>query len=132
AFVAIYSPCHDQYFAVVINLTTSTVESFELIKCARPSWTFTIDNANVISLISNDPRFIAAMARRGITKEDIDCQRVQFCVAVDGRLDNLCGCDNKLCPGKKKCQHNSKCSGQSKKCENCQAKQNGCNACTAD
>jgi primary-amine oxidase len=106
AFVAVYSPCHDQYFAAVINLTTATVESFNLVPGARPSWT-NIDNTNCYRLVAENPEFLAALARRGIPASDMNADplssRVQLCIAVDGRLDNLnqCKC---FCPCKKQPQ----------------------------
>ena len=103
AFVAVYSPTHDKYHTLDINLTTSQVISSKHIPNARPAWTGT-DTTNIYNLLNTDPKVIAALAKRGITLDDINAGRVQWCVAVDGRLDNLaCAHENNLdkCEAKK-------------------------------
>ncbi len=106
AFVAIYSPNNDTYYAITVDLINNVITSWNLVPCARPSWT-NADNYNFSVLAQSSPEFIQAMIERGIPDPicEIQSGRIQFCVAVDGRVNNLACCDKKC---SKKCKHDKK------------------------
>lgn len=112
AFVTVFSPTYDKYHAAVVNLLTAKVEKWEHIDKARPSWTNN-ENTAIINFLNTNPQVLAAFAARGITAtSNPSTANVYWCVAVDGRLDNLkCSENNNLCKCKAK-------------------KNNGCDMCT--
>jgi Cu2+-containing amine oxidase len=107
AFVAVYSPSADKYYTAEVNLKNGVINNWQHVPKARPSWT-NVDSNNIYRLLNSDPRVIAALAKRGITKEQIDNNLVQWCVAIDGRLDNL-QCANKDNLSECKAKQNNGC-----------------------
>lgn len=104
--VPIYYCADDIYHEYTVHLENEQVHHVEgpkHVKRARPAFTCR-DDFIVEDLIKQDPKFIKAMAKRGISEADFPS--VYFNVCIDGRLDNCkkckkgCKCKKLDCEGK--------------------------------
>ncbi|ARF12034.1 copper amine oxidase [Klosneuvirus KNV1] len=94
--VPIYYYADDIYHQYIVELVSEAVvyvSEPNHVKRARPGYTCHDDDTSV-ALVYSDPKFIKAMAKRGIAPSDF--YKIFANTCVDGRLDN-CHCKHNKC-----------------------------------